>query len=317
MMIENLWREMLIGQESEKLADEDYLLKLLDPESTYSIFAGVDSYKNILIAIEINNIPPNIELETQSLDYFRSQRKNGTWLMALRLIDLELMPVFGRLCQDLIDASASMPSQAALIKLFKDRLNLWKKLFQNSLNGLLQKHEIKGLIAELIALENLLLTSKTSATTILMGWLAPQGTDQDFIFNDIAIEVKAISPSSTKVSISSIEQLDSILPIELWVYVLRECNAEEENSINLLSQVLKVEQILNAETNALNIFKAKMLESRYVENEYYESICFNVSDEMKFTVTIDFPKLKREITPSGILEATYNISLSSISSFRI
>ena len=60
-----------------------------------------------------------------------------------------------------------------------------------------------------------------------------------------------------------------------------------------------------------------MLESRYVENEYYENICFMVTDEMRFTVSDDFPKIKREFTPSGVLEATYSISLSAISNFRI
>jgi len=316
MKIEQVWRDILLNHESLQFVEGDYQLKLLDPEAKFSFFAGVDSDKSVLIAIEINCRPPDINLETQAIDYFRSQRKNGTWLMALRLYDLDLVTVFGRLCQDLIDASAGMPSQTALIKLFKDRLNLWKKLFQNSNKGLLQKHEIKGLLAELVALENLL-TSTTSATTIVMGWIGPQGADQDFIFNDFALEIKAIAPSVTQVGISSIEQLDSILPIELWIYVLRESNSDEKNNINLLSQVLKIEAILNSEPNALNIFKAKVLESGYVENEFYKDICFKVTDEMKFTITDDFPKLKRELMPSGILEAAYNISLSAISNFRI
>lgn len=317
MKIEQLWDEILSSQEIDQLGVGDYLLRLLDPDAIFTIFAGADNNKSILIAIEINSRPPDIDLDTQALDYFRNQRKNGSWLMALRLNDIELTPVFARLCQDLIDASVGVPSQTALIKLFKDRLNLWKKLFQNSNKGLLQKHEIKGLIAELVALENFLISSKDSAITTLIGWAGPQGADQDFIFNDIAIEIKAIAPSTTKVGISSIEQLDSILPTELWVYVLRESNPDEEDNISLLSQVLKIERILNANPNALSIFKAKVLESGYVENEFYESISFKVIDEMRFTVTDEFPKLKREFTPSGILEATYNISLSAISNFRI
>ncbi len=316
MKIEQVWRDILLNHESLQFVEGDYQLKLLDPEAKFSFFAGADSKKRVLIAIEINCRPPDINLETQAIDYFRSQRKNGTWLMALRLYDLDLVTVFGRLCQDLIDASGGMPSQKALINLFRDRLNLWKKLFQNSNKGLLQIHEIKGLLAELVALENLL-TSTSSVTTTIMGWIGPQGADQDFIFNDFALEIKAIAPSVTKVGISSIEQLDSILPIELWVYVLRESNSDEDNNINLLSQVSIIEAMLNLEPNALNIFKAKVLESGYVENEYYKDICFKVTDLLKFAVAENFPKFKRELVPSGILDATYSISLSAISNFRI
>lgn len=316
MRIEQLWDEILSSHEISKLDAGEYLLRLLDPEATFNIFAGVDSCKSILIAIEINNRPPNIDLDTLALDYFRNQRKNGSWLMALRLNNHELIPVFGWLCQDLIDASVTMPSQTALMNLFIDRLNLWKKLFQNSTKGLLQKHEIKGLVAELIAVESLLKSSEYPAMTIIMGWLGPQKADQDFIFKDLAVEIKAIDPSSTKVSISSIEQLDFILPIELWIYVLRESNIDEEKSINLLNQVLKIENILNPDPKALDIFKTKLLQAGYVENEFYESICFKVIDEMRYSVSEDFPKLKRELVPSGILEATYTLSLSAISNFR-
>ncbi len=75
--------------------------------------------------------------------------------------------------------------------------------------------------------------------------------------------------------------------------------------------------MLNLEPNALNIFKAKVLESGYVENEYYKDICFKVTDLLKFAVAENFPKFKRELVPSGILDATYSISLSAISNFRI
>lgn len=66
---------------------------------------------------------------------------------------LDLEQVFGRLCQDLIDAAAKVATEAALVSLFRERLLLWKRLFRDGGSGFLQKFQIKGLIAELLALD--------------------------------------------------------------------------------------------------------------------------------------------------------------------
>lgn len=319
MMIEELWKEIIsdLNKQSHVVSEGEYFLRLLDPKAPFIFFAGIDSANNLLIAIEINNTPPDINLESESLNYFRNKRKSGTWLMGLRLDKIELAPVFGRLCQDLIDAALGMPSQAALITFFKDRLNLWKRLFQNNNGGLLEKHQIKGLVAELIALEYLLMSSEGSMLGVLMAWTGPDMADQDFIFNDRAIEVKAISPSSTKVGISSIEQLDSTLPMELWIYVLKDSSGDEVGDLNLISQTLKIEQILSIQPKIVNIFKEKLLQAGYVENVFYEKYYFNVLSINKYIVSELFPKLSRKPLPRGILEASYSISISAIDQYRI
>ena len=316
MRIEILWKEILSDVEKLEVSDGEYLLRLIDPNAPFIFFAGIDSANNFLIAIEINSTPPDINLESESLIYFRNKRKSGTWLMGIRLDKIDLAPVFGKLCQDLIDAASGMPSQAALITFFKDRLNLWKKLFQNSNRGLLEKHQIKGLMAELIALEYLLQSSEGSMLSVLMAWTGPDKADQDFIFNDRAIEVKAISPSSTKVGISSIEQLDSTLPMELWVYVLKDSSGDEVGDLNLISQTLKIEQILSMQPKVVNIFKDKMIQAGYVENVFYEKYCFNVLSINKYIVSELFPKLSRKQLPGGVLEASYSISISAIDQYR-
>lgn len=317
MKIEELWGEIASDHKGQGVSEGEYLLRLLDPEAPFIFFAGIDSSNNLLIAIEINSTPPDLNLESESLGYFRNRRKSGTWLMGLRLDNIELAPVFGRLCQDLIDAALKMPSQAALVNFFKDRLDLWKKLFLNSHGGLLEKYQIKGLIAELIALEYLLMSLEDSMLTTLMAWAGPEGADQDFIFNDRAIEVKAISTSSTKVGISSIEQLDSILPMELWIYVLKDSSGDTGVDLNLISQVLKIEQILSTQPKAVNIFKDKILQAGYVENVFYEKYCFSVLSHGKYRISEFFPRLSRKPLPIGILEATYSISISAIDQYRI
>lgn len=315
MKIDHFWSEMISNFEKAHFSEGEFVLRLVNPDAPFKIFAGVDLNQKRLLALETSIRTPDILLETEAITYFRQQRVSGEWLLVLRLERIELTPVFGRLCQDLIDTATSIQTQTALVKFFIERLHLWRKLFQDGNNGLLEKHKIKGLLAELMALENLLDVRTEDKLSILIAWIGPQRADQDFVFSDVAIEVKAIGPSTTKIGISSIEQLEAILPIELWVYVLRDSGNEPE-SINLISQFIKIESKLSLEPMSLKLFREKMLDAGYVENEYYENFNFMIMDFMKFEVLEKFPKLSREIIHSGIVNAAYSISIDTLADFR-
>ncbi len=294
-----------------------FRLLRLDPEYPFSIFAGVDDSGNVLLAIGVDTRPPNISVKTQALDYFRQQRAGGSWLMVLRLIRSGLDPVFGRLCQDLVDAAASVPSQAALIKLFRERLTLWQKLFQQGNNGCLDKYQIKGLMAELLSLEYLLTEKPGTMTETTMAWTGPLGADQDFIFGDRAIEIKAISPSSDKVSISSVEQLEALVPMQLWIYVLRESTLGEQDCICLIELAARIESLLSGCAEGLATFRERLLAAGYIEQESYESACFNVMAINKYFVSDSFPRLIGKGLPLGVSDISYSISISAIDPFKI
>lgn len=315
MKIEQLWNEMFSNLENANFSEGDFVLKLVNSDVQFKIFVGLDLNRKRLLAIETSVKTPDILLETEAISYFRKQRISGEWLLVLRLEKIELTPVFGRLCQDLIDTAISIQTQTGLVKFFIERLHLWKKLFQDGNNGLLEKHQIKGLLAELITLERLLEMRPEDKLSTLVSWIGPQGADQDFVFSDVAIEVKAISPSTTKIGISSIEQLEAIQPIELWVYMLRDCGNQPE-STNLNSQYIKIESKLSSEPMPLKIFREKMLDAGYVEHEYYENFNFTTVDFMKFEVLDCFPKLAREHMHAGITNATYSISIDALADFR-
>jgi hypothetical protein len=315
MRIDQLWNEMISNLEKEHFSKGDFLLRLVSSEAPFKIFAGLDIDHKRLLALETSIKTPDILLETDAISYFRQQRVSGEWLLVLRLEKLELAPVFGRLCQDLIDTAISIQTQTGLVKFFIERLHLWKKLFQDGNNGLLEKHKIKGLLAELLALENLLDTRPEDKLTTLIAWTGPQKADQDFVFTDIAIEIKGISPSSTKIGISSIEQLEAVQPLELWVYILRDCG-NQPDSTNLITQFIKIESKLSSEPIPLKLFRERMLDAGYVENEYYENFNFIIMDFMKFEVLDNFPRLTRDNIPTGIVNTTYSISIDALADFK-
>jgi hypothetical protein len=310
--IEEIWDEIAESNRSRPIEPGAYVLRRTDPAFRFDVFAGVDSSGFVMLAIGVGRPPPAIKLDSVSLDYFRQQRADESWLMALRLRQPALVGVFGRLSQDLVDATATVANEAELVMLVRDRLNLWKKLFDHGSGGQLEPYQVKGLIAELIVLESTLLAGQRPALEVVTAWVGPAGADQDFQFSDQMIEVKAIGPGSEGVSISSLQQLVSALPIRLNVQTMRSASAGEKGAIGLNELVPRIEGRLSTSPDALSLLKGKLLEAGYVEAPYYDTILFQVLATEEFPVTKGFPKLTPDLVPRGVVSATYALSLDSI-----
>lgn len=314
--IEQIWTEALKKSAECPIEGNGFRLNRIDPASSLDIFAGIDASSCVLIAIGTAKRPPKIEMDTTAFDYFRQQRNDGSWLMVLRLQRRGLEVVFGRLCQDLLDASSRVTGEDALISLFRERLMLWKRLFQHGTNGLLEPDQIKGLIAELLSLEWVIETSGRDLAEAVNGWVGPLGADQDFCFSDEVIEVKAIRPGADEISISCLGQLSSLLHISLVVFEMRPAVRGEHGAFNLNEIVARLEGWISSDPEALVIFKERLLEAGFVEQEYYDTICFEPVGKKRYVVREGFPRLTVESVPEGITKADYEISVVSITSFE-
>lgn len=314
--IEELWRDALQLAKSKPIEANGFRLTRMDPDARFDIYAGVDASSFVLLAIGVRTRPPNVVTDSSSLDYFRQQRQDGSWLMVLRLRQIGLEAVFGRLCQDLIDASAGVPNEKALVALFKDRLNLWKKLFQYGGSGFLQPHEIKGLIAEMLVLESLMRDDKRDFNEAVTGWVGPLGADQDFMYSDRSLEVKALGPGAESISISSLEQLDCVVPLHLVTMILRQATSGEPGAIGLNSLAARIQGTIAASPEALKTFQERLLEARYVEHEFYDTVLFEVVSRVCYLVTDSFPRLTGKMVSHGIASASYAIEIDAILDFR-
>ncbi|MDP3583824.1 MAG: PD-(D/E)XK motif protein [Thiobacillus sp.] len=314
--IEELWRDALQLARDKPIEANGYRLTRMAPEARFDIYAGVDASSFVLLAIGVHVRPPNITIDSSSLDYFRQQRQDGSWLMVLRLRQNGLEAVFGRLCQDLVDAAEGVPDEKALVALFKERLNLWKRLFQHGGSGFLQPHEIKGLVAEMLVLESLIQDVARDLHETVSGWIGPKGADQDFMYSDRALEVKALGPGAESISISSLEQLDCAVPMHLVVIVLRQATPGEPRAIGLNSLVARIEGMIASSPEALNTFKERLLEACYVEHEFYETVLFEAVSRTCYRVGDTFPKITGDMVSPGIVSASYAIAIDAIAAFR-
>lgn len=314
--IEELWQEAMLQARLKPIETNGFRLTRMEPDSRFDIYAGVDASYFVLLAIGIHARPPNIATESSSLDYFRQQRQDGSWLMVLRLRQNGLESVFGRLCQDLVDAANGVPDEKALVSLFRERLNLWKKLFQHGGSGLLLPHEIKGLLAEMLVLESILRDGERDSHEALAGWTGPLGADQDFMYSDLAVEVKAIAPGAESVTISSLEQLQCVVPMCLVLATLRQATPGERGAIGLNGLTAKIEGMIASSSLALTVFKERLLEARYVEHEFYDTILFEPLSVIRYRVDDGFPKLVGNMVPAGIVSASYALDINTIAEFK-
>lgn len=313
--IEVLWERL--KSESALKGAEDFHLVRIDLASKHNLSAGIDGNGGLLLSLEVVSRPPAINLDTEALDYFRQQRTGGRWLMVLRLSKPGLQEVFGRLCQDLVDSSDLMLSEAAAINLFRERLLLWKNLFLTDHSELLEGHQIQGLMAELMFLKRLLEKNPEQSLEIVKAWTGPKDYPQDFTFSDQAYEIKSTYPASDKIRISSAEQLDFHGMLFLCVYFLQETVPGLQDAITLVELTTEIESNLATHNEALSIFRDKLLLAKYVEQEYYEKTAYQLVNILNYRVWNDFPRLYAGNVPDGLSDVTYSVPLNQIERFIV
>lgn len=314
--IERIWLEALREAEVRPIETDGVRLTRIDPGQGFDIYAGVDDALHAILAVGVRIRPTALTLESRAFDHFRRKRADGSWLLVLRLRRRGLEQVFGRLCQDLVDAAQIVSTEEELVSLFGARLRMWERLFLGADDALLKLHEIRGLVGELLILEHFLTSRAPDAAPVIGAWVGPQGADQDFRLPDIAVEVKSIAPGGRSVSISSLRQLDSRLPLHLVLVTLAGSAQAVPGASTLNSTVSRLESLVAPDDNALAAFKERLLAAGYVENPRYDEDWFFPSRMDAFDVSAGFPRLSVSMVPVAVIAARYELDIASLDGFR-
>lgn len=313
--IEAIWQDERKRAESIPVVSDELRLTRIDPVNPLDIYAGVSDSLLVVLAVGVSARPPAVALRSEALDYFRRRRADGTWLMVLRLKVRELEQVFGRLCQDLVEATTLVQTQKELVALMVARLRLWEMLFSGNQDGLLGINQIRGLVAELLVLEHFLEKGKRKADEVVEGWVGPSRADRDFEYPDVSLEVKSLSPGRRGITITSLDQLASDGPLVLVVITLTAGGKNDAGAFCLNTLVARMEGRISHTPAALALFKEKLIVAGYVEHPRYEVDWFMFEEMRSFDVTEAFPRLVTGKVPRGILSASYEIELASLSAF--
>lgn len=237
---------------------------------------------------------------------------DGKWILEIRLTHSYYEDVYLRLCWDLIDVSRTAVNPQ---KSFINRYMVWQKLLQYMKSDIMSFQRQKGLLGELIYLQELLVNGDRKQS--LNSWIGPEGSDQDFVFQDTWAEIKTVSMAAEVVNISSLQQLDREESGKLVVYIL-ENTAPGTGGISLPQKVEEIRDLLKEEIALKDHFDMKLFMYGYRDKHVMEYLKnqFRLIDTMEYIVDGKFPRLTRNNTKTAITNCSYSLSLVALEEYK-
>lgn len=241
----------------------------------------------------------------------RKRETDNRWTLSFELLRNEQEGVFAILCSDIIENSRSASNEKEALALVISRYKQWSRLLESRRSGLMDEKSRKGLLGELLFLQERIEESD-SALIAIQGWVGSDGADQDFIYEDGWHEVKSVGASATSVTISSLEQLDCAGEGELIVFRIDKAAPDKAGALSLNDAVRQISNRLNGATDALDLFRSKLSAYGYIDLQEYSEQKYYCSSLQRFGVDDAFPRLIRRNVPTQVEFLHYELSLSSL-----
>lgn len=264
----------------------------------------------------LSNFEPEPIPSSKSIVFTSGQRADGKWAIVFRLIRSEQEDVFIRLCCDLIESSRNQPNTKVGHEFVIKRYKQWSKLMEQQRSGILGESERKGLIGEILFLQQQLFDGVPPFDAV-SGWIGPEGADQDFAYSNGWHEIKAPGIGAKAVAISSLEQLDAPLPGELVLFFIDKTAPNASNAFTLISKVAEVRNCLQNSSLASELFNEKLLRYGFIDTTEYEEYWYRLGGTKRYRVDTLFPRIIRGNSASQIAAASYEISIPAIESWRV
>ena len=279
------------------------------------IFFGVDGTGNHEFIIRIDDIPSRIPTTSQSINVEVRVDASGQLLLCFELVQANERAVFMHLFWDLAEAARDVISNTVAVNKILLRYGKWQRLMEHGNSGILSMPEIKGLLGELLYLEEMILARHSH--TVITGWMGPEGADRDFVFQDCWYEIKTLDPAAALIGISSIEQLDTRVQGELVLMFVEKTAPEAPGAITLNSQVEHIRKMLRNDYGAQLTYEEKLVSAGYIERIEYDDIYFTQRGKRRFKVDDTFPALRRGSINDCIAKAQYHLGISGLSHWEI
>ena len=290
----------------------NHTYRRIDKEYLVNIFLGYNENGKMSMVITENGMVSPIK-SSKIIDTSMNKRGDGKIALSFDLLDESYKSMFLVFCKDMILVCERAGSKMAISSAIK-RWRYWLEMFGRKRNGILDKMAIKGLIGELIELRDYFIPKYGEERTV-KGWMGPLLGHKDFEIDNTWYEVKSISESAIEVVISSLEQLDSDIDGHLSVVRLDETSPVNKCAITLNSMVISIVNMIE-DSETLNLFRSRLDNMGYVEDEQYEAFPFLYKGTEYYTVGHDFPRLLRKNVHNAIGSAKYTLILNGITQFK-
>lgn len=296
-----------------------YTVKKIADTGDFCIYWAKDLDGHLLLLFELEDGLETIFQKNQvTVRGFTTdlQRIDEKAYLVLMLEDSSDHELFYGLSKTLVNAVNRIGEAKARLILIFNHLKRWQVFFSKKGRKILSKSQIIGLYGELLFLRELVDNGVPNDRAVDF-WTGPDRSHHDYLINDTAFEIKALSGLERKsVGISSEDQLDYIgKRLFLRIYHIRESGSSTHGE-SLNDAVDAVTKNLFKDSAALTMFDTKLLEAGYVNLDEYSEPHWTVTTTTTYNVTDQFPRVVRADLPAGVMNVSYEIALEKIEAFK-
>lgn len=296
----------------------DFNVRQVAGETVVPCFWGRDSNGSCLFIVELQGdhtaqfLKNAVTVKGIDIDLRAGGHGHQRLVLTLeRQVDRDL---FEGLCRTLATSLEHATDAASSLAVSLAHVRRWKT-FMAGRSQRLSAEEVRGLFAELGFLLELLDRQMPSSAAV-NAWLGSEGSHQDFIFGNTAVEIKSLSGEErSSVRISSEDQLES-LNDALFLRIYRLSSLIDSAGARSLNEIVKQVQARLDDADAVEAFDRKLVAHGYAPLPDYDEPRFIVSDVRSYCIREGFPRLVRSQLPTGIAKVAYDLRLEAIALYE-
>ena len=300
----DFWRNINLGSERYIANKNNHHLYLgVENNGDYALYIYLSSPQSVPI-INIKNLEISLYNTMTPTSY--------VWVIILK--SKKHLNIFKTLCYDLCSVANNAITENGLLKNIINRLRAWQELFSADYQ-ILNLPKQMGLFSELLMLFKIL-KLEIPAKNVINAWVGSEGDKQDFIFDEVALEVKSYKSSrGNKITISSKEQLETNKSnLFLATFALNE-SLKGENIQNLVDAIYT---FIDQDISTRILFEKKLLLYGYDYNINENELFQFVIDKSTFYKIVDpFPRILSKQIPAEIISLNYSIDLTTCQNYII
>jgi Putative PD-(D/E)XK family member, (DUF4420) len=317
MIPEELWREL----ETQSPPGVGIVRRRVRESSGRDIFIGVSypHHERMLIL----SVAASVAAGVTTLPATRAIRSTieelpdqGAAEIRVILKAPEMNAVFASFTDDVVDAIAQTPTDAAAVSVLASRFRHWQWLLAGQNPEGLSRVAAQGLYGELWSLSNVAFPAL--GPTAVDGWTGPDRDDIDFQYQEVAFEVKTtVADNPPTIRISSERQLNPVLFGRLYLVALSLEQLRGGSGESLNYQVDRIRAQLTGTIQAVS-FADKLLQCGYltVHKDRYEMPRYAMRELAVFRITADFPRISEDSLPLGVGRVSYDLALAACEKWK-
>lgn len=238
----------------------------------------------------------------------------GTQRLVLQLEKQVDRDLFEGLCHTLARALTRASDSASALAVALAHVRRWKRFLSGNTQRL-SPEQVRGLYAELTFLLELL-DGRLQPADATDAWRGPDRSQHDFVFGDVAVEIKSLAGTERNaVRISSEDQLES-LNDNLFLRIYRLSDITGAPASKSLNGIIEAVRELLDDADAADGFDRKLAACGYAPLPEYDEPRYVASEERTYLVRSGFPCLVRQMLPKGIFRVSYDLALEAIDTFK-